>query len=44
MGTNETFSQAVAALTGIAGSILGFYFGSGGSGSAPKEASPPDSS
>jgi len=28
------FTEIVAALTGIAGTIIGFYFGSGGSGSA----------
>lgn len=34
MGKSENFTQAVSALTGIAGSILGFYFGSGGSGAS----------
>ena len=27
------FTEVVAALTGIAGTVVGFYFGSGGSGS-----------
>ena len=31
-GNNENFSEIVAALTGIAGAVVGFYFGSGGSG------------
>ena len=29
---NARFTEIVAALTGIAGTIIGFYFGSGGSG------------
>ena len=31
---NDNFSEVVAALTGIAGTVVGFYFGSGGSGSS----------
>ena len=30
------FTEIVAALTGIAGTVVGFYFGSGGSGSSGK--------
>ncbi|MCY3701540.1 MAG: hypothetical protein OXG16_02515 [Rhodospirillales bacterium] len=30
------FTEIVAALTGIAGTVVGFYFGSGGSGTAGK--------
>ncbi len=41
MGASENFNQAVSALTGIAGSILGFYFGSGGSGSSPRNGARP---
>ena len=33
LSANGRFSEIVAALTGIAGTIVGFYFGSGGSGS-----------
>ena len=29
------FTEIVAALTGIAGTVVGFYFGSGGSGKSP---------
>ena len=32
-GTADHFTEIVAALTGVAGTIIGFYFGSGGSGS-----------
>lgn len=38
------FTEIVAALTGVAGSIIGFYFGSGGSanpGATKPEAEPP---
>ena len=34
--TDTRFTEIVAALTGIAGTIVGFYFGSGGSGSSVK--------
>ena len=30
---NDRFTEIVAALTGVAGTIIGFYFGSRGSGS-----------
>lgn len=30
------FTEIVAALTGIAGTVVGFYFGSGGSGTASR--------
>ena len=30
--TDARFTEIVAALTGIAGTVVGFYFGSGGSG------------
>ena len=30
--TDGNFTEIVAALTGIAGTVVGFYFGSGGSG------------
>ena len=31
------FTEIVAALTGVAGTIIGFYFGSGGSGTTPDQ-------
>ena len=34
--STEKFTEVVAALTGIAGTIIGFYFGSGGSGASSK--------
>ena len=35
------FTEIVAALTGIAGTIVGFYFGSGGSGTTPDRKTEP---
>ena len=35
------FTEIVAALTGIAGTIVGFYFGSGGSGTTPEQKTEP---
>ena len=34
--TGTRFTEIVAALTGIAGTVVGFYFGSGGSGTSGK--------
>ncbi|MDE0147892.1 MAG: hypothetical protein OXM58_05935 [Rhodospirillaceae bacterium] len=34
--TGTRFTEVVAALTGIAGTVVGFYFGSGGSGTTGK--------
>ena len=34
--TASRFTEIVAALTGIAGTVVGFYFGSGGSGTSGK--------
>ena len=31
---SSRFNEIVAALTGVAGTVIGFYFGSGGSGSS----------
>ena len=33
----DRFTEIVAALTGVAGTIIGFYFGSGGSGNSSEE-------
>lgn len=35
LSENARFTEIVAALTGITGTIVGFYFGSGGSGKQP---------
>ncbi len=36
VATDTRFTEIVAALTGIAGTVVGFYFGSGGSGTTSK--------
>ena len=36
VATSARFTEIVAALTGIAGTVVGFYFGSGGSGTASR--------
>ena len=34
--TGTRFTEIIAALTGVAGTVIGFYFGSGGSGTTSK--------